>query len=117
MPTSGSFGPRIDGKASSRPFEYGCAGVSNTVRVSPSSTSCPAYMTSSRSEKWLTSDISCVTNSTAKPSRCCSSLIWSMSERCATTSSAEVGSSMMTSSGENSSAMAIIARWRMPPES
>ena len=32
------------------------------------------------------------------------------------TSSAVVGSSAMISSGEQDSAMAIITRWRMPPE-
>ena len=61
--------------------------------------------------------MSCVTKITAKPSFCWSSLICTMSDRCATTSSADVGSSMMIRSGVNSSAIAIIARCRMPPES
>ena len=42
-------------------------------------------------------------------------MICSISDRWATTSSADVGSSMITSSGVKSRAMAIIARWRMPP--
>ncbi len=96
---------------------YGCSGRSKTWRVSPYSATCAAYITSSRSEKWLTSDMSCVTKMTAKPSRSCSSLIWTISERWATTSRAEVGSSMMIRSGVNRSAIAIMARWRMPPES
>ena len=37
--------------------------------------------------------------------------------RCTTTSSAVVGSSMMMISGSAASAMAIITRWRMPPDS
>ena len=36
---------------------------------------------------------------------------------CTTTSSAVVGSSMIISGGLRASAMAITARWRMPPES
>ncbi len=117
MPASGTFGPLIEGKASSRPREYGCSGRSKTCRVAPSSATWPAYMTSSRSEKWLTSDMSWVTKTIANPSSACSSLICVMSERWATTSSADVGSSMMTRSGVNSSAIAIIARCRMPPDS
>ena len=35
---------------------------------------------------------------------------------CTVTSRAVVGSSAMTSSGSHDSAMAIMARWRMPPE-
>jgi hypothetical protein len=71
----------------------------------------------SRSEKWLISDMSCVTKITAKPKAACSSLICTISERCATTSSAEVGSSMMIRSGVNSNAIAIIERCRIPPDS
>ena len=115
MPVSGTRGPRIDGNASSSPRLYGWVGVSNTVRVGPASTTCPAYITSSWSEKWLTRDMSWVTKTTAKPSCRCSSLICTISERWATTSSADVGSSMITRSGVNSSAIAIIARCRMPP--
>src|SRR5499427_1243803 len=54
----------------------------------------------SRCEKWLTSDMSWVTKMTAKPSSAWRFLICTISERCATTSSADVGSSMMTRSGE-----------------
>jgi hypothetical protein len=35
---------------------------------------------------------------------------------CTVTSSAVVGSSAMTSDGFSTSAMAIMTRWRMPPE-
>src|ERR1700761_3761840 len=61
--------------------------------------------------------MSWVTKTTAKPISRCSSLICVISERCATTSSAEVGSSMITRSGVNSRAIAIIARCRIPPDS
>ena len=61
--------------------------------------------------------MSWVTKITANPSSCCSSLICNISDRCATTSSAEVGSSMITSSGVNSCAIAIMARCRIPPDS
>jgi hypothetical protein len=115
MPVSGTRGPRIDGNASSSPRVYGCPGSANTSRVGPISTACAAYMTTSRSEKWLTRLMSWVTKTTAKPSRRCSSLICTISDRCATTSRSEVGSSMITRSGVNSSAMAIMARCRIPP--
>src|ERR1700761_287587 len=61
--------------------------------------------------------MSWVTKTIATPSDRCSSLICTISERWATTSSAEVGSSMITRSGVNSSAIAIIARCRIPPDS
>ena len=47
----------------------------------------------------------------------CNSLICIIKDRWATTSRADVGSSMMTRSGVKSIAMAIIARCRMPPDS
>ena len=56
-------------------------------------------------------------NSIEKPRRSLSSTIWARMSRCTTTSSAVVGSSMMMISGSAASAMAIITRWRMPPDS
>ena len=54
---------------------------------------------------------------TAKPrSRLSASICWRIS-RWTTTSSAVVGSSMITSSGSSASAIAMITRCRMPPES
>src|SRR5262249_20960983 len=117
IPSKCSLVPWIDGNASSSPRVYGCRRCSNTCPVRPSSATCAAYITSKRSEKWRTSDMSCVTKMTAKPSCSWSSLICTIRERCPTTSRAEVGSSMMISSGVKSSAIAIIARCRMPPES
>ena len=48
-----------------------------------------------------------------------STLTWSISSRiwaCTVTSSAVVGSSAISTDGLLTSAIAIIARWRMPPE-
>ena len=55
-------------------------------------------------------------NTMEKPSCSLSSTIWARMSRCTTTSSAVVGSSMMTTSGSVASAIAIITRWRMPPD-
>ncbi len=91
--------------------------MSKTCLVAPNSATTPPYITISRSEKWLTRDMSWVTKMIAKPSCSCSSLICTISDRCATTSSADVGSSMITRSGVNSIAIAIMERCRMPPDS
>ena len=50
IPMRGTFGPLIDGYASSSPWEYGCLGAPNSRLVGPSSATCPAYITMSRSE-------------------------------------------------------------------
>jgi hypothetical protein len=61
--------------------------------------------------------MSCVMKRIEKPSWSFSSTICARMSRWTTTSSAVVGSSMMTTSGSVASAMAIITRWRMPPDS
>ncbi len=53
---------------------------------------------------------------TAVPNSCCSRLIICSTCAWTVTSSAVVGSSAMSSAGLSAIAMAIIARWRMPPE-
>ena len=53
---------------------------------------------------------------TAVPVSCWSRSISSRICACTVTSSAVVGSSAMSSFGSLISAMAIIVRWRMPPE-
>ena len=53
---------------------------------------------------------------TAVPSSACRLAISSRICACTVTSSAVVGSSAMSSSGSQLRAMAIMARWRMPPE-
>ena len=82
-----------------------------------SSTIRPAFITAMRSEISSSIGRSWVMNTTAKPSSWRSrSTSWRIS-RCTTTSSAVVGSSMIISCGSRASAIAIITRWRMPPES
>ena len=51
------------------------------------------------------------------PVSCCNSLMRARICACVVTSSAVVGSSAMSSAGLQISAMAIMARWRMPPDS
>ena len=65
----------------------------------------------------MSSDRSWVMNRTAKPSRSRSPASSSRISRWVTTSRAVVGSSMITSCGSSASAMAIMTRWRMPPDS
>ena len=55
-------------------------------------------------------------NTTAAPSSCWTRSITSRIWACTVVSSAVVGSSAMRTSGSLAIAMAIIARWRMPPE-
>ena len=81
------------------------------------STSWPAYITVTRSQISQAAPRSCVVNSTEVPR---SAIRLRSSLRiCAwiVTSSAVVGSSAITSFGSGSSAIAIIRRWRCPPES
>ena len=76
----------------------------------------PAYMTFTRSHIPATTPRSCVIRISAPmPPRTSSR---SRSRICAwiVTSSAVVGSSAISSFGLHASAIAIIARWRMPPE-
>ena len=53
----------------------------------------------------------------AIPSRFCSPARSSRICACTVTSSAVVGSSAISTSGSQASAMAIITRWRWPPDS
>ncbi len=105
------------GRLASKRWVYGCRGFANTVAVSPLSTSRPRSITPTRWVKRRTRFRSCVMNSSAMPiSRCSSS---SSARICAwmVTSSAVVGSSQISSCGLQARAMAIIARWRCPPDS
>ena len=54
---------------------------------------------------------------TAVPSRSHNSRIRRSTSACTVTSSAVVGSSAISRSGRQAMAMAIITRWRIPPES
>ena len=60
--------------------------------------------------------MSCVIISTAVPRRACCSRSRSKICACTVTSSAVVGSSAISTAGSQASAMAIITRWRMPPD-
>ena len=76
----------------------------------------PPYSTAMRSAIWAATPRSWVTSTKLQPSRResrSSSRIWA----CTVTSSAVVGSSAITSDGSPAIAMAIITRWRSPPDS
>jgi hypothetical protein len=82
-----------------------------------SSTMRPAYMTATRSQDSATTPRSWVMSSTAMPSSRRNLPTRSRICACTVTSSAVVGSSAISSRGRQASAMAIITRWRCPPES
>ena len=91
------------------------------MRTGPATGACsttrPAYITTTSSATSATTPRSWVMRMTAVPvSRC---RVRMRSRICAwiVTSSAVVGSSAISRRGSQASAMAIIARWRMPPES
>ena len=108
----------FEGSEFRRPTVYGWAGDFSTGPTAPSSTLRPAYITTTRSAFSATTPMSCVMRRIATRIRRCRS--FSSSRICAwmVTSSAVVGSSAMSSPGSGEArAMAIITRWRMPPES
>ena len=76
-----------------------------------------ARMTATRSAISATTPMSWVIRMMEVPNSRCSSRISSRICACTVTSSAVVGSSAISTSGRHASAMAIITRWRMPPES
>ena len=96
---------------------YGWRGAVNIRRTGPSSATRPAYMIITRSQVSAMTDRSWVIRISDSPrsrrrsSSSCRIWAWTM------TSSAVVGSSPMTIAGSQASAIAIIARWRMPPDS
>ena len=105
------------GNADSSFRVYGWRGAVNTRDTGPSSATLPAYMTITRSHVSAITDRSWVMSISDRPRswRSCSRswriCAWTM------TSSAVVGSSPMTIAGSHASAIAIIARWRIPPDS
>ena len=86
-------------------------------RVGPASTISPLVITATLSAILRTMVRSWVMSSSAMPKRACRS--FRSFRICAwmVTSSAVVGSSAMRMSGSLASAIAIITRWRWPPES
>ena len=82
-----------------------------------SSTLRPAYITTTRCAVSATTPRSWVISTTAVPNSRCRSPIRSRICAWIVTSSAVVGSSAISTFGRHASAIAIIARWRMPPDS
>jgi hypothetical protein len=95
---------------------YGWLGRVKRAVAPVCSTICPAYITTTSSATSAITPRSWVTKIIAMSSSACnvcrSSTIWAW----VVTSRAVVGSSAMRSLGEHDSAIAIITRWRMPPE-
>ena len=97
------------------PSVYGCCGESNRAVTGAVSTIRPAYITATRSAVSATTPRSWVMRINARPSRARSRKI-SRICACVVTSRAVVGSSAITRSGSQAIAMAIMARWRIPPD-
>ena len=93
------------------------AGCANSASTAARSTISPAYMTATSSQISATTPRSWVIRMMAAPLAACSSRIRSRICAWMVTSSAVVGSSAISSCGSQASAMAIMTRWRMPPES
>ena len=98
-----------EASATPAPGPAAATGASSTLR--------PAYITMTRSAISATTPRSWVMRTMAAPTRRLSSFIRSRICAWIVTSSAVVGSSAISSLGLQASAMAIITRWRMPPES
>ncbi|ETB49885.1 hypothetical protein O981_20565, partial [Mycobacterium avium 10-5560] len=96
---------------------YSCRGSCRIDCAAPDSTTTPSCTTTTDSARSAASARSWVINSTAVPSSAVSRCRWSSTWRCTVTSSAEVGSSAISSRGRPASPMAISARWHMPPDS
>ena len=94
----------------------GVLGTRNSVRTSVCSTISPAYITATRSHISATTPRSWVMRMMAVPVSCWSVRIRSRICAWMVTSSAVVGSSAMSSSGSQASAIAIITRCAMPPD-
>src|SRR5919108_2667317 len=100
----------------SSPSVYGWRGAPNSCSADPVSMNMPAYITLTRSHIPATTPRSCVIRISAAFSSATSARIRSRICAWMVTSSAVVGSSAISSFGLHASAIAIIARWRMPPE-
>ena len=106
------------GMDSMRPDRVGRGGPHQHVDSTlPCSTTWPAYITTTSSTISATTPRSCVMSRSAESVRAWISLSSSRIWAWMVTSRAVVGSSAMSSLGSQERAMAIITRWRMPPES
>ncbi len=105
------------GQAGEQPVGVGVARRRRrSRRTRPVSTIRPAYITAIRSAWLATRPRSCVISTIAVLRRSCSSTSSCMICACTVTSSAVVGSSASSTFGSLASAIAIMARCRMPPE-
>ena len=95
---------------------YGWRGRPKRSTAAACSTICPAYMTTTSAATSAMTPRSWVTKIIAMSSSRCSVCSSAMICDCVVTSSAVVGSSAIRSLGEQDRAMAIMTRWRMPPE-
>ena len=105
------------GTAAKRSRVYCACGAAKIGPTGPSSTMLPCRMTMTRVAISATTPMSWVIRISAVPVSRCRSRSRSSTSRCTVTSSAVVGSSQISTSGRSASAMAIITRWRIPPES
>ena len=108
-------GPSASARPAGRPCRRGAA-RRTASSLPPSSTIRPAYITAIRSACAATRPRSWVISTIAVSRSACSRSSTSMIWACTVTSSAVVGSSAMSTAGSLASAIAIIARCRMPPE-
>ena len=96
---------------------YGWRGCANNVAVDADSTTCPACITTIRSQYSEASARSWVIRMVAMLRARASSLTSSMIAAWVVTSRPVVGSSAISSEGLQASDSAIITRWHCPPES
>ena len=108
--------PPASAKHASNPSVYGLAGVSSTCAVVPLSITSPAYITTTWSQSAPTTARSCEISISVASSRSTTSAIRSSTCTWMVRSSPVVGSSAISSFGEQTSAIAIITRCAMPPE-
>src|ERR671935_64830 len=99
------------------PIVYGCCGSAKSRSTLQRSITWPAYITITSSASSAITPRSCVMRMIAVPSSARNARMSSRICAWIVTSSAVVGSSAIKSRGLQASAMAIITRWRMPPES
>ena len=117
MPVSRSSGPVSGGNELSRPCVYGCCGSLASRAAGALSTISPAYMIAIRSANSSSSERSCVMKRTAKPKSLLQLL--DLLQDLALHDDVERRRRLVHdhSSGSSASAIAMITRWRMPPES
>ena len=105
-PAASAAGPRCRGGGGGR----------RCSRRGACSITAPAYITTTSSAISATTPRSWVIRMIAVPNSRCSRRITSSTCACTVTSSAVVGSSAISSAGLSAIAIAIITRWRIPPE-